>query len=103
VFVHHHHYYYPCPPQSFYPPQAQPQQPEPEVFNIEKVERVGNLSVEERITKVRRYIEKKHRRKWIKKVSYDCRKRVANVRLRIKGRFIKKQEQLDIISKVMQD
>jgi hypothetical protein len=71
------------------------------VFNIEKVPkdehpsnqpRIGKLTLDERLVKVRRYIEKRYRRKWLKKVSYDCRKTVADNRLRIKGRFVKNQD-----------
>lgn len=40
-------------------------------------------------------------RKWRKKVSYDCRKKVADSRLRIKGKFVTREqvcEQLGIAS-----
>ena len=33
-------------------------------------------------------MEKKKRRIWKKKVNYDCRKKVADGRLRIKGKFV---------------
>lgn len=114
VFVHHHHYYYPCPPyfnQNQFPvlsnlhpshsfaPTAQAEAAP--MFNTKKVprsehqkhlQRIGKLTVDERLAKVRRYIEKRNRRKWMKKVSYDCRKHVADNRLRIKGRFVKNCE-----------
>ncbi|KAL4434698.1 hypothetical protein ABPG74_017118 [Tetrahymena malaccensis] len=44
----------------------------------------------ERQLKIERY--KNKRRNWIRKISYDCRKRVADSRLRIKGRFISKKD-----------
>jgi hypothetical protein len=44
----------------------------------------------ERSLKIERYKNKK--RNWAKKISYDCRKRVADTRLRIKGRFISKKD-----------
>ena len=31
-------------------------------------------------------------RKWKKKVSYDCRKKVADSRLRIKGKFVTREQ-----------
>jgi hypothetical protein len=31
-------------------------------------------------------------RKWRKKVSYDCRKKVADSRLRIKGKFVTREQ-----------
>jgi len=51
---------------------------------------VGLISVEERQAKIERYLEKRKRRLWGKRISYDCRKRVADGRLRFKGRFIAK-------------
>lgn len=33
-------------------------------------------------------MDKKKRRIWQKKVNYDCRKKVADCRLRIKGKFV---------------
>lgn len=46
------------------------------------------LSFEKRRVKLLRYLDKKKRRVWKKKVSYDCRKKVADERLRIKGKFV---------------
>ena len=51
---------------------------------------VGTVSAEERQQKIRRYMEKRQRRTWGKKISYNCRKRVADNRLRVKGRFVTK-------------
>ena len=33
-------------------------------------------------------MEKKKRRVWQKKINYDCRKKVADCRLRVKGKFV---------------
>lgn len=44
-------------------------------------------------------MEKKKHRVWRKKVNYDCRKKVADGRLRIKGKFVtyeQAQEQLGV-------
>lgn len=49
---------------------------------------VGGLPFEKRRIKLLRYLDKKKRRVWRKKVSYDCRKKVADGRLRIKGKFV---------------
>jgi len=43
----------------------------------------------ERLIKIQKYKNKK--RVWEKKISYDCRKKVADSRMRIKGRFISKK------------
>ena len=59
--------------------------------------RVGKLTSIDRYLKVRRYLEKRQKRIWMKKVSYSVRKDFADKRLRIKGRFIKKEDQKDIM------
>jgi len=54
--------------------------------------KIGTLTVEERRIKIEKYLEKREKRTWSKKISYDCRKRVADSRLRIKGRFVTKDQ-----------
>jgi len=54
--------------------------------------KVGKLTVEERQRKIERYRAKKSLRVWEKRINYNCRKQVADKRLRIKGRFISKEE-----------
>ena len=54
------------------------------------VKPVGTLSVEERRRKIEKYLEKRSRRNYGKKVWYACRKRVADARIRVKGRFVPK-------------
>mgnify|MGYP001071345129 CR=1 FL=1 len=53
---------------------------------------IGTCTPEERKTKVQKFLEKRKRRKFTKSISYECRKRVADSRLRIKGRFVKKEQ-----------
>ena len=53
---------------------------------------IGLLTIEERNKKIQKYLEKKKRRKWTKRVSYNCRKVLAEKRFRIKGRFVSKQQ-----------
>mmetsp|Transcript_5787 Transcript_5787/g.6538 ORF Transcript_5787/g.6538 Transcript_5787/m.6538 type:complete len:191 (-) Transcript_5787:154-726(-) len=50
---------------------------------------IGLLTEEERRQKVRRYLEKKKRRKGEKSVRYECRQDLASKRFRFQGRFIK--------------
>ena len=51
---------------------------------------IGTLTVEERKVKLEKYKEKQ--RSFAKRVSYDCRKKVAYTRLRVKGRFVAKDK-----------
>lgn len=57
-----------------------------------QTKKIGNMTVEERRKKVDKYRAKKQRRVWNRRVSYCCRKEVADKRLRIKGRFVSKAE-----------
>ena len=52
--------------------------------------RINPLSSSDRREKINRYLEKKRRRNWNKKVIYGSRQVVASKRLRIKGRFASK-------------
>lgn len=54
--------------------------------------RIGKLTQEERQRKIERYRAKRNLRVWEKRISYNCRKKVADKRLRIKGRFVSKEE-----------
>ena len=49
---------------------------------------IGTLTKAERREKILRYQEKRRRRIFTKRISYQCRKRVADQRLRVKGRFV---------------
>jgi len=53
----------------------------------EKPKYIGRLTVEERKRRVQRYLDKKKRRVWGRKVEYQCRKNLASKRARVHGRF----------------
>lgn len=57
---------------------------------FQHTKQVGTLTIEQRQAKIQRYLEKRRRRSFHKKVVYLCRKRVADTRLRVKGRFVAK-------------
>jgi hypothetical protein len=40
-----------------------------------------------------KFAEKRQRRRWGKKVRYNCRKNLADTRVRVKGRFVKRAAQ----------
>ncbi|OMJ71127.1 hypothetical protein SteCoe_30738 [Stentor coeruleus] len=58
---------------------------------------VGTLTVDQRKEKIAKYLEKRKKRNWQKKIYYDCRKRVADNRLRIKGRFVKRDQAVNVL------
>ena len=54
---------------------------------------VGAYSPSERRHRIERFLEKRRQRVWSKSVKYDVRKNFADSRIRVKGRFVKKEEQ----------
>ncbi|OWZ08243.1 hypothetical protein PHMEG_00019247 [Phytophthora megakarya] len=54
---------------------------------------IGSYSPEARRKRIERFLEKRKHRVWAKKVDYDVRKNFANSRLRVKGRFVKKEDE----------
>jgi hypothetical protein len=55
--------------------------------------RIGIYTASERHAIIARYNGKRSRRVWNKKIRYNCRKSLADRRLRVKGRFVKRSEQ----------
>ena len=59
-----------------------------QVYN--KNGRIGIYTPAERAAIIARFQEKRTKRVWNKKIRYNCRKNLADRRLRIKGRFVKR-------------
>ncbi|CAG9316525.1 unnamed protein product [Blepharisma stoltei] len=85
-------------PESFFPATESLQLPvemeenlKPTQF-VEEQKKIGLITAEERKLKVQRYLEKRKKRTFKKIVTYECRKRVADSRIRVKGRFITKEQ-----------
>lgn len=64
--------------------------------------KIGRILPEERKKKIEKYKQKREKRVWKKRISYTCRKKVADKRLRIKGRFISKAEALNLKEKTQE-
>jgi ribosomal protein S6E (S10) len=58
---------------------------------------IGPLASSERLMRVQRYMFKKHKIILKTKYSYQCRKSVADKRLRIKGRFVTQEQAFEIL------
>eukprot|EP00516_Mucochytrium_quahogii_P005207 CAMPEP_0203762000 /NCGR_PEP_ID=MMETSP0098-20131031/14973_1 /ASSEMBLY_ACC=CAM_ASM_000208 /TAXON_ID=96639 /ORGANISM=" , Strain NY0313808BC1" /LENGTH=186 /DNA_ID=CAMNT_0050656227 /DNA_START=292 /DNA_END=852 /DNA_ORIENTATION=+ len=56
--------------------------------------RVGVYNANERGNIINKFVQKRNRRVWSKKVRYTCRMNLAQQRIRIKGRFVKTTEPL---------
>jgi hypothetical protein len=58
---------------------------------------IGPLTQEQRRQKILNYLDKKRRKADMKKFSYTCRSQMADKRLRIKGRFVTKEQAFQIL------
>jgi hypothetical protein len=64
---------------------------------VEEPRMIGPLSEKDRMIKVLKYLHKKSNKSSMKKFCYKCRKQVAEKRLRIKGRFVTRQQAFEIL------
>ena len=62
--------------------------------------KVGVLTPEERFKKIQIFREKKKKRTFSKRISYECRKRVAEQRIRVQGRFLAKKDAVELIKQL---
>jgi hypothetical protein len=72
---------------------AQAQSPRESIGeSSDKSQKAEPASPEKRRLMIQRYLAKKDKRRWRKIVSYDSRKKVAERRVRLNGRFVSKKE-----------
>ncbi|PSS05577.1 Zinc finger protein [Actinidia chinensis var. chinensis] len=57
--------------------------------------KVGKYSVEERKDRILRYLKKRNQRNFNKTIKYECRKTLADKRVRVRGRFAKNNDLCD--------
>lgn len=65
--------------------------------------RIGIYTPCERAAIIARFNDKRTRRNWNKKIRYNCRKSLADRRLRVKGRFVKRSEQEELSKKLQEE
>ncbi|CAA0836588.1 activator of spomin\\x3a\\x3aLUC2 [Striga hermonthica] len=64
-----------------------------ECHEHDEVKVIGRYSAEERKRRILRYLKKRNQRNFNKTIKYECRKTLADKRVRIRGRFAKNNEQ----------
>lgn len=69
-----------------------------EVYNTNG--RIGIYTPAERAAIIARFNKKRQRRVWNKKIRYNCRKSLADRRVRVKGRFVKRSEQESLAKEI---
>mmetsp|Transcript_30014 Transcript_30014/g.69234 ORF Transcript_30014/g.69234 Transcript_30014/m.69234 type:complete len:100 (+) Transcript_30014:102-401(+) len=62
---------------------------------LNKDGRIGIYLPEERKARIAKFHSKRKMRIWRKRIKYDCRKKLADSRPRIKGRFVKRSDMED--------
>lgn len=82
-------------PRSMSDPNLKSRVGEDGLLEVERPEGwIGAYSPESRKVRIGRFLEKRNHRVWTKTVKYDVRKNFADSRLRVKGRFVKKDDEL---------
>lgn len=61
--------------------------------NPERRGKIGIYSPRSRKRRIRKYLDKQKKRVWVKRIKYNVRKNFADTRIRVKGRFVKKEDE----------
>jgi len=61
--------------------------------NLDELHKIGKYSPASRRKRIDRFLDKRRRRIWRKRIKYDVRKNFADSRLRVKGRFVRKEDE----------
>jgi hypothetical protein len=61
--------------------------------SLEDLRKIGQYSPNSRRKRIERFLDKRRRRIWRKRIKYDVRKNFADSRLRVKGRFVRKEDE----------
>lgn len=81
-------------PRSWSDPQLTVSLDEDGLRNVERPDGwVGAYSPDSRKERIKHFLAKRNHRVWTKSVKYNVRKDFANSRLRVKGRFVKKEDE----------
>jgi len=72
--------------------------PPHKITKNEPAAKIGAYTAEERAARVARFHAKRNSRIWRKKIKYDCRKKLADSRPRLKGRFVTAKEMSDYLA-----
>lgn len=63
-----------------------------EIYSEKSEKKIGIYTPEARRERLQKFKEKRRNRIWEKKIKYDCRKKLADSRPRIKGRFVRRED-----------
>jgi hypothetical protein len=66
-----------------------------QIAALEKDDKIGMYSPEARKARIAKFHSKRKTRIWRKRIKYDVRKKLADSRPRIKGRFVKRSDKED--------
>jgi hypothetical protein len=97
---------------SHYQPHAAPHVPHLNAHNLTNSHllthsnmniKVGVYTRAERVERIQRFRQRKQSRIWKRQIKYDCRKRLADTRPRVKGRFVSSSDDMEVLTAVIRN